>query len=156
LSKTLLKRGILFGILVTAGSLNLPCDVVILIVNHHGSLGKMIGQVALQGGWKVLIADRLENMQAIFQNNRIDLVVCDATPEEEAVEKISRLDFTQSLRNLGLKVPVILFEDEGTEVALDPDLAKEIGGIQIFRKPIHIHEIRNAMERVKAEILKKK
>jgi DNA-binding response OmpR family regulator len=130
--------------------------VVILIVNHHGSLGKLIGQVALQGGWRVLIADRLENMQAIFQNNRIDLVVCDATPEEEAVEKISRLDFTQSLRNLGLKVPVILFEDEGTEVALDPDLAKGIGGIQIFRKPIHIHEIRNAMEQVKAEILKKK
>ena len=116
----------------------------------------MIGQIALQSGWKALVANRLENMQAIFQNNRIDLVFCDATPEEEAVEKISRLDFIQSLRNLGIKVPVILFEDEGTEVALDPELAKEIGGIQILRKPIHTDEIRNAMEKVKEEILKKK
>jgi DNA-binding response OmpR family regulator len=117
----------------------------ILIANHHGALGNVIGQISTQSGWEVVVADRREALQNALNKDNFDLVVCDSTIAQEKLEVISRTELVQTLRAAGRKVQVFLFEDEGTEVNLDPDVMKELGGITIFRKPVSISEIRAAL-----------
>lgn len=117
----------------------------ILIVNHHGALGRLIGQLASQTGWVVRITNRVPDFRKIISEEKIDLLVCDSTPAEEEKELVSRLEFVQTLREAKVSTPVFLFEEEGEEIALEPELTKKLGGITVFRKPVSIGDIRKAL-----------
>jgi DNA-binding response OmpR family regulator len=120
----------------------------ILIANHHGALGNVMGQIAIQSGWETVVADRREALQKAIMDDNFDLVVCDSTIAQENLEIISRTDLVQTLRAAGRKVKVFLFEDEGIEVKLDPEVMKDLGGIKIFRKPVSITELRNELHAI--------
>jgi len=128
----------------------------VLIANHHGALGNVIGQICTQSGWEVTVADRREALVNALHKDNFDLVVCDSTIAQEKLEVISRTELVQALRAAGRKVQVFLFENEGKEVKLDPDVMKELGGITIFQKPVSISEIRakinNLVKRTPEEI----
>jgi DNA-binding response OmpR family regulator len=128
----------------------------VLIANHHGALGNVIGQICTQSGWEVTVADRREALENALHKDNFDLVVCDSTIAQEKLEVISRTELVQVLRTAGRKVQVFLFENEGKEVKLDPDVMKELGGITIFQKPVSISEIRdkinNLVKRTPEEI----
>jgi DNA-binding response OmpR family regulator len=128
----------------------------VLIANHHGALGNVIGQICTQSGWEVTVADRREALENALHKDNFDLVVCDSTIAQEKLEVVSRTELVQALRTAGRKVQVFLFENEGKEVKLDPDVMKELGGITIFQKPVSISEIRakinNLVKRTPEEI----
>lgn len=128
-----------------------------LIVNHHGALGNVVGQLAKQSGWDVMIAERSDAIRKMINEKQMDLVVCDSTIAQEKLEVTSRTELVETMRQAGLKVPVFLFEDEGVEVKLDPEVMKDLGGVRIFRKPVSIAEMREAIHEVgqKIESLKK-
>ena len=44
------------------------------------------------------------------------------------------------------------FEDEGVEVKMDPEVMKGLGGVRIFRKPVSIAEMREAIHEVGQKI----
>ena len=128
-----------------------------LIVNHHGALGNVVGQLAKQSGWDVMIAERADAVRKMINEKKMDLVVCDSTIAQEKLEVTSRTELVEAMRSAGLKVPIFLFEDEGVEVKLDPEIMKDLGGVRIFRKPVSISEMREAIHEVgqKIETLKK-
>ena len=128
-----------------------------LIVNHHGALGNVVGQLAKQSGWDVMIAERADAVRKMINEKKMDLVVCDSTIAQEKLEATSRTELVEAMRSAGLKVPIFLFEDEGVEVKLDPEIMKDLGGVRIFRKPVSISEMREAIHEVgqKIETLKK-
>jgi DNA-binding response OmpR family regulator len=128
-----------------------------LIVNHHGALGNVVGQLAKQSGWDVMIAERSDAVRKMINEKQMDLVVCDSTIAQEKLEVTSRTELVETMRQAGLKVPIFLFEDEGVEVKLDPEVMKDLGGVRIFRKPVSIAEMREAIHEVgrKIESLKK-
>ena len=107
-----------------------------------------MGQIAIQSGWETVVADRREALQKAIMDDNFDLVVCDSTIAQENLEIISRTDLVQTLRAAGRKVKVFLFEDEGIEVKLDPEVMKDLGGIKIFRKPVSISELRNELHAI--------
>ena len=120
----------------------------ILIINHHGALGRLVGQLASQTGWVVTVTNRIPDFRKLIETQKIDLLVCDATPAEEEMEQVSRLEFIQTLREAKVSTPVFLFEEEGEEVCLDPELTQKLGGITVFRKPVSIGDIRKALAKV--------
>ena len=120
----------------------------ILIANHHGALGNVIGQIATQSGWEVIVAERRDALENAIRNDNFDLVVCDSTIAQEKLEIISRTDLVQTLRGAGRKVQIFLFEDEGVEVKLDPEVMRDLGGVKIFRKPVSISEMRAALHAI--------
>ena len=124
----------------------------VLIANHHGALGNVIGQICTQSGWEVTVADRREALENALNKDHFDLVVCDSTIAQEKLEVISRTELVQALRAAGRNVQVFLFEDEGTEVNLDPEVMKGLGGVRIFRKPVSIAEMREAIHEVGQKI----
>ena len=124
----------------------------LLVVNHHAALGTLVGNLARQTGWTVIQCDRTPDFREIIKKENVELISCDATAAEEAKETVSRLDFIQLLREHNIKTPVFLFEEQGSEVTLDPDLVKKLGGITIFRKPVPISDIRHAINLVADEI----
>jgi len=128
-----------------------------LIVNHHGALGNVVGQLAKQSGWDVMIAERADAIRKMINEKKMDLVVCDSTIAQEKLEVTSRTELVEAMRSAGLKVPIFLFEDEGVEVKLDPEIMKDLGGVRIFRKPVSISEMREAIHEVgqKIDTLKK-
>jgi len=128
-----------------------------LIVNHHGALGNVVGQLAKQSGWEVLVSERPDALKKMIQEKSMDLVVCDSTMAQEKLEVTTRTELVQTMRSAGLKVPIFLFEDEGVEVKMDPEVMKGLGGVRIFRKPVSIAEMREAIHEVgqKIETLKK-
>lgn len=119
-----------------------------LIVNHHGALGNVVGQLAKQSGWEVLIVERADALRKMIDEKAVDLVVCDSTIAQEKLEVITRTELVETMRSAGLKVPIFLFEDEGVEVKLDPEIMKDLGGVRIFRKPVSISEMREAIHEV--------
>ena len=123
-----------------------------LIVNHHGALGNVVGQLAKQSGWEVLIAERADALQKMINEKAVDLVVCDSTIAQEKLEVTTRTELVETMRSAGLKVPIFLFEDEGVEVKLDPEIMKDLGGVRIFRKPVSISEMREAIHEVGEKI----
>lgn len=126
----------------------------VLIVNHHGSLGKLFAVLAEHMGCKVSSAQRLYDFRSLVTTRAIDLIVCDATASEEAQEHVTRMEFISVLRNAGLKTRVFLFEQEGQEVSIDPSEAARLGSIRVFRKPVSVYEVRNALNQVQAELHK--
>ena len=128
-----------------------------LIVNHHGALGNVVGQLAKQSGWEVLVAERADALKKMLKEEKTDLVVCDSTIAQEKLEITSRTELVEAMRSSGLKVPIFLFEDEGVDVKMDPEVMKDLGGVRIFRKPVGIAEMREAIHEVgnKIESLKK-
>jgi CheY-like chemotaxis protein len=124
-----------------------------LIVNHHGALGNVVGQLAKQSGWEVLISERPDALKKMIQEKSMDLVVCDSTMAQEKLEVTTRTELVQTMRSAGLKVPIFLFEDEGVEVKLDPEIMKDLGGVRVFRKPVSISEMRDAIHEVEVKIL---
>ena len=128
-----------------------------LIVNHHGALGNVVGQLAKQSGWDVMLAERSDAIRKMINEKKMDLVVCDSTIAQEKLEVTSRTELVEAMRSAGLKVPIFLFEDEGVEVKLDPEIMKDLGGVRIFRKPVSISEMREAIHEVgqKIESLRK-
>jgi len=128
-----------------------------LIVNHHGALGNVVGQLAKQSGWEVLVVERADALKKMLKEAKMDLVVCDSTIAQEKLEVTSRTELVEAMRSAGLKVPIFLFEDEGVEVKMDPEVMKDLGGVRIFRKPVGIAEMREAIHEVgnKVESLKK-
>ena len=127
-----------------------------LIVNHHGALGNVVGQLAKQSGWEVLIAERADALQKMINEKAVDLVVCDSTIAQEKLEVTTRTELVETMRSAGLKVPIFLFEDEGVEVKLDPEIMKDLGGVRIFRKPVSISEMREAIHEVGEKIASSK
>jgi DNA-binding response OmpR family regulator len=119
-----------------------------LIVNHHGALGNVVGQLAKQSGWQVLIVERTDALLKMINEKTMDLVVCDSTIAQEKLEATSRTELVETMRSSGLNVPIFLFEDEGVEVKLDPEIMKDLGGVRIFRKPVSITEMREAIVEV--------
>ena len=128
-----------------------------LIVNHHGALGNVVGQLAKQSGWEVFVAERADALKKMLKEEKMDLVVCDSTIAQEKLEITSRTELVEAMRSAGLKVPIFLFEDEGVDVKMDPEVMKDLGGVRIFRKPVGIAEMREAIHEVgnKIESLKK-
>jgi len=128
-----------------------------LIVNHHGALGNVVGQLAKQSGWEVFVAERADALKKMLKEEKMDLVVCDSTIAQEKLEITSRTELVEAMRSSGLKVPIFLFEDEGVDVKMDPEVMKDLGGVRIFRKPVGIAEMREAIHEVgnKIESLKK-
>jgi len=128
-----------------------------LIVNHHGALGNVVGQLAKQSGWEVFVVERADALQKMLKEEKMDLVVCDSTIAQEKLEITSRTELVEAMRSSGLKVPIFLFEDEGVDVKMDPEVMKDLGGVRIFRKPVGIAEMREAIHEVgnKIESLKK-
>jgi DNA-binding NtrC family response regulator len=98
-----------------------------LIVNHHGSLRRLVGQLASQTGWLVKIANLMPDFRKMIPEEKIDLLVCDATPAQEVQESVTRLEFIQTLRDAKVTTPVFLFEEEGEEITLEPDLTQKAG-----------------------------
>jgi DNA-binding NtrC family response regulator len=127
-----------------------------LIVNHHGALGNVVGQLAKQSGWEVLIVERADALQKMINEKAVDLVVCDSTIAQEKLEVTTRTELVETMRSAGLKVPIFLFEDEGVEVKLDPEIMKDLGGVRIFRKPVSISEMREAIHEVGEKIASSK
>jgi DNA-binding response OmpR family regulator len=123
-----------------------------LIVNHHGALGNVVGQLAKQSGWEVLVVERAYSLKKMIQEKAFDLVVCDSTVAQEKLELTSRTELVEAMRSAGLKVPIFLFEDEGVEVKLDPEIMKDFGGVRIFRKPVSIKEMREAIDVVSRKV----
>ena len=123
-----------------------------LIVNHYGALGNVIGQLAKQSGWEVLIVERADALRKMIDEKAFDLVVCDSTIAQERLEVTSRTELVEAMRAAGLKVPIFLFEDEGVEVKMDPEVMKDLGGVRIFRKPVSIAEMREAIHEVGEKI----
>lgn len=113
-----------------------------LIVNHHGALGRLVGQLASQTGWGIKVVNRILDFRKIVADEQIDLIVCDATAAEEAKESVSRMEFIKVLRDGNVHTRVLLFEPEGTEVTVDPEVAKLLGGITVLRKPVGLAEVR--------------
>jgi DNA-binding NtrC family response regulator len=127
-----------------------------LIVNHHGALGNVVGQLAKQSGWEVLIVERADALRKMINEKAVDLVVCDSTIAQEKLEVTTRTELVETMRSAGLKVPIFLFEDEGVEVKLDPEIMKDLGGVRIFRKPVSISEMREAIHEVGEKIASSK
>jgi len=127
-----------------------------LIVNHHGALGNVVGQLAKQSGWEVLIVERADALRKMINEKAVDLVVCDSTIAQEKLEVTTRTELVETMRSAGLKVPIFLFEDEGVEVKLDPEIMKDLGGVRIFRKPVSISEMREAIHEVGDKIASSK
>jgi DNA-binding NtrC family response regulator len=127
-----------------------------LIVNHHGALGNVVGQLAKQSGWEVLIVERSDALRKMIDEKAVDLVVCDSTIAQEKLEVTTRTELVETMRSAGLKVPIFLFEDEGVEVKLDPEIMKDLGGVRIFRKPVSISEMREAIHEVGEKIASSK
>ncbi len=123
-----------------------------LIVNHHGALGNVVGQLAKQSGWEVLIVERADALRKMINEKKMDLVVCDSTIAQEKLELTSRTELVEEMRSAGLKVPIFLFEDEGVEVKLNPEVMKDLGGVRVFRKPVSITEMREAILEVGEKI----
>ena len=123
-----------------------------LIVNHHGALGNVVGQLAKQSGWDVMIAERSDAVRKMINEKQMDLVVCDSTIAQEKLEVTSRTELVEAMRSAGLKVPIFLFEDEGVDVKMDPEVMKDLGGVRIFRKPVSIAEMREAIHEVGQKI----
>jgi len=123
-----------------------------LIVNHHGALGNVVGQLAKQSGWDVMIAERSDAVRKMINEKQMDLVVCDSTIAQEKLEATSRTELVEAMRSAGLKVPIFLFEDEGVDVKMDPEVMKDLGGVRIFRKPVSIAEMREAIHEVGQKI----
>jgi DNA-binding response OmpR family regulator len=123
-----------------------------LIVNHHGALGNVVGQLAKQSGWEVLVVERADALHKMIHDEKMDLIVCDSTIAQEKLEVTSRTEFVEAMRSAGLKVPIFLFEDEGVEVKMDPEVMKDLGGVRIFRKPVSIAEMREAIHEVGQKI----
>ena len=123
-----------------------------LIVNHYGALGNVIGQLAKQSGWEVLIVERADALRKMIDEKAFDLVVCDSTIAQEKLEVTSRTELVEAMRAAGLKVPIFLFEDEGVEVKMDTEVMKDLGGVRIFRKPVSISEMRVAIHEVGEKI----
>jgi DNA-binding response OmpR family regulator len=123
-----------------------------LIVNHHGSLGNVVGQLGRQSGWEVLIVERADALRKMINEKAVDLVVCDSTIAQEKLEVTTRTELVETMRSAGLKVPIFLFEDEGVEVKLDPEIMKDLGGVRIFRKPVSISEMRGAIDEVSRKV----
>jgi DNA-binding response OmpR family regulator len=119
-----------------------------LIVNHHGALGNVVGQLAKQSGWEVLVVERADALHKMIHDEKMDLIVCDSTIAQEKLEVTSRTELVEAMRSAGLKVPIFLFEDEGVEVKMDPEVMKDLGGVRIFRKPVSIAEMREAIHEV--------
>jgi DNA-binding NtrC family response regulator len=123
-----------------------------LIVNHHGALGNVVGQLAKQSGWEVLVVERANALHKMIHDKQMDLIVCDSTIAQEKLEVTSRTELVEAMRSVGLKVPIFLFEDEGVEVKMDPEVMKDLGGVRIFRKPVSIAEMREAIHEVGQKI----
>lgn len=123
-----------------------------LIVNHHGALGNVVGQLAKQSGWEVLVVERADALDKMIHDKQMDLIVCDSTIAQEKLEVTSRTELVEAMRSAGLKVPIFLFEDEGVEVKMDPEVMKDLGGVRIFRKPVSIAEMREAIHEVGQKI----
>jgi DNA-binding response OmpR family regulator len=123
-----------------------------LIVNHHGALGNVVGQLAKQSGWEVLVVERADSLQKMIQEKAFDLIVCDSTIAQEKLELTSRTELVEAMRSAGLKVPIFLFEDAGVEVKLDPAIMNDLGGVRIFRKPVSITEMREAIHEVSQKV----
>ena len=123
-----------------------------LIVNHHGALGNVVGQLAKQSGWEVLVVERADALHKMIHDEKMDLIVCDSTIAQEKLEVTSRTELVEAMRSAGLKVPIFLFEDEGVEVKMDPEVMKGLGGVRIFRKPVSIAEMREAIHEVGQKI----
>jgi DNA-binding NtrC family response regulator len=123
-----------------------------LIVNHHGALGNVVGQLAKQSGWEVLVVERADALRKMIHDKQMDLIVCDSTIAQEKLEVTSRTELVEAMRSVGLKVPIFLFEDEGVEVKMDPEVMKGLGGVRIFRKPVSIAEMREAIHEVGQKI----
>jgi FixJ family two-component response regulator len=88
----------------------------------------------------------------MIQEKAFDLIVCDSTIAQEKLELTSRTELVEAMRSAGLKVPIFLFEDEGVEVKLDPEIMKDLGGVRIFRKPVSITEMREAIHEVSQKV----
>ncbi|MDI9397494.1 MAG: hypothetical protein QM531_06830 [Candidatus Pacebacteria bacterium] len=121
-------------------------------MNHYGALGNVIGQLAKQSGWEVLIVERADALRKMIDEKAFDLVVCDSTIAQEKLEVTSRTELVEAMRAAGLKVPIFLFEDEGVEVKMDTEVMKDLGGVRIFRKPVSISEMRVAIHEVGEKI----
>lgn len=117
----------------------------VLIVNHHGALGRLVGKLASQTGWVIKVTNRILDLRKMVADEQIDLIVCDATAAEEAEESVSRMEFIKVLRDGNVHTQVLLFEPEGTEVTVDPEVAKLLGGITVLRKPVALAELRKTL-----------
>lgn len=128
-----------------------------LIVDHHGSLGSVVGQLAKQSGWEPFVVElRSDDLGKVIIEKAMDLIVCDSTAAKEGLEVTSRTKLVEMIHSAGLKVPIFLLEDEGVDVRIDPEVMKGLGSVRIFRKPISISEMRNAIreEQLKIESLR--
>ncbi|MCX6934928.1 MAG: hypothetical protein NTZ01_01825 [Verrucomicrobia bacterium] len=128
----------------------------ILIINHYEVPAKVIGRIAEQSGWHVLIVEGMGDLPNLLKQNEIDLLVCDLIPPAESKEEVSRITRIEELRKAGVNTPVFLLEEEKAEVPLDPKWADRLGGVNLFQKPVSIRQMRQGLNEVRTRAVREK
>jgi DNA-binding response OmpR family regulator len=113
----------------------MPDSSTILLVDDEDAIQKLLAYPLERDGFRVLQARDGEEALALFDNQRVDLVVLDLM-----LPKLDGLEVCKRLRN-GSDVPIIMLTARGDE--LDKVLGLELGADDYITKPFSIREFRS-------------
>lgn len=121
---------------------------LIMVVDDDDSILRLISEIMKKEGYQVLQAEDGEEAFALFQRQPCDLMITDLLmPNKEGLELI------QELRGLKPSLKIIAYSGGGQ---LEPDdyldFAKGIGADRVFRKPIAIFDLTEAVAQLLSEI----
>jgi DNA-binding response OmpR family regulator len=113
----------------------MPDSSTILLVDDEDAVQKLLAYPLERDGFRVLQARDGEEALALFDNQRVDLVVLDLM-----LPKLDGLEVCKRLR-AGSDVPIIMLTARGDE--LDKVLGLELGADDYITKPFSIREFRS-------------
>src|SRR3954462_904483 len=113
----------------------MPDSSTILLVDDEDSVQKLLTYPLERDGFRVLQARDGEEALALFDGQRVDLVVLDLM-----LPKLDGLEVCKRLR-AGSDVPIIMLTARGDE--LDKVLGLELGADDYITKPFSIREFRS-------------
>src|SRR5438045_6572828 len=117
----------------------MPDSSTILLVDDEDAIQRLLAYPLERDGFRVLQARDGEEALALFDDQRVDLVVLDLM-----LPKLDGLEVCKRLR-VGSAVPIVMLTARGDE--LDKVLGLELGADDYITKPFSIREFRS---RVKA------
>src|ERR687885_2492073 len=113
----------------------MPDSSTILLVDDEEAVQKLLSYPLERDGFRVLQARNGEEALALFDGERVDLVVLDLM-----LPKVDGLEVCKRLR-AGSDVPIIMLTARGDE--LDKVLGLELGADDYITKPFSIREFRS-------------
>ena len=113
----------------------MPDSSTILLVDDEDAIQKLLAYPLERDGFRVLQARDGEEALALFDDQRVDLVVLDLM-----LPKLDGLEVCKRLRT-GSDVPIIMLTARGDE--LDKVLGLELGADDYITKPFSIREFRS-------------